>query len=326
MFDIISKATIGAVAGLAIVAVNSGAAHAQDACAVSLMVLGVAQDGGIPQINTADDPAWEDPRLTRLVSSIAVIDSRGATPRRYLFDATPDLREQYRALDRAFPGGDPGRLLDGVFLTHAHMGHYTGLMFFGFESANTRGTPVYAMPRMAEYLRRDGPWSQLVDYGNIELREMAEATPVQLAEGLRVTPLRVPHREEYSEAVGFRIEGPEQSALFIPDIDSWDDWAARGVRLEDEFRAVDYAYLDATFFADGEIPGRDMSGIPHPRVVDTMARLAHLADAERARLRFIHINHTNPLRDPASPESAQLRAAGYRIAEEGEIVCLAERP
>ena len=78
--------------------------------------------------------------------------------------------------------------LSGIFLTHAHMGHYTGLMWLGKEVMGAAKVPVHAMPRMAAYLRSNGPWSQLVKLENIELREMraGEAVPMP---GLVVTPL-----------------------------------------------------------------------------------------------------------------------------------------
>ncbi|MEO1084065.1 MAG: MBL fold metallo-hydrolase, partial [Acidobacteriota bacterium] len=235
----------------------------------------------------------------------------------YLFDATPDFREQLELLDRIAPTdrGAPG--LDGIFLTHAHIGHYVGLMHLGHEAMGARGVPVYAMPRMAAYLRGDGPWSQLVSFGNVELRPLRDGETT-VAGRLRVTPLRVPHREEFSEAVGYRIEGPSKSALFIPDIDSWRQWDEQGQRLEDVISGVDYAFLDATFFADGEIPGRDMRGFPHPRIRDTMARLARRPEAERAKVHFIHLNHTNPALDPRSPERRQIEDAGFHVAARGQ--------
>jgi len=285
----------------------------------TLVVLGIAQDGGVPQAGDAEAPGWADPARRRLVASLGVVDP--ATGGRWLFDATPDLPEQLHRLDAVARRADGHPVLDGVFLTHAHIGHYTGLMFLGHESLGASGVPVFAMPRMATFLRTNGPWSQLVRYENIALRELAAGVPVPLADGLTATPLVVPHRQEFSEVVGYRIDGPRRSVLFIPDIDSWREWDAAGTRLEDVLATVDVAYLDATFFADGEIGGRDMSGFPHPFVTTTMARLAGLPAGERAKVRFIHLNHTNPALWPG-PAREAVQAAGMRVAEEGERVRL----
>lgn len=265
-------------------------------CAVSLVVLGVAQDGGKPQLGNPDDPAWADQSLRRIATSLALVDRRDAKPRRHLFEATPDMREQLHRLDAIAPV-ENSTALDGIFLTHAHIGHYTGLMFLGHESAGASYVPVYAMPRMAEFLGTNGPWNQLVRKENIYLAIMSEGEAETLAPGINVTPFAVPHRQEYSEVVGFRIDGPSKKAVFLPDIDSWEEWDKTGTRIEDVIAGADIAFLDATFFANGEIPGRDMKGFPHPFVSHSMERFAPLSAADKAKVRFIHMNHTNPLLD-----------------------------
>lgn len=294
--------------------------EAEPRCSVELIVLGVAQDGGAPQFGNSFDPAWEDPSLKRLATSIAVVDR--TADRRFLFEATPDMREQIYRLDEVMPvEARPG--LDGIFLTHAHMGHYVGLMYLGFESMGASNVPVYAMPDMTNFLFTNGPWDQLVRYENITLEPLEDRVGVELGP-LTVTPFEVPHRQEYTEVVGYRIAGPDRSALFIPDIDSWEEWDEWGVAIEDMIASVDVAYLDATFFANGEIPGRDMSGFPHPFITHSMERFAPLADEEKAKIRFIHFNHTNRVRYPDSEERATVLAAGYGLADEGERYCLGD--
>ncbi len=290
-------------------------------CDVSLIVLGVAQDAGKPQIGNSNDPAWDDPSLERHATSLALVDYRPPNTKRWLFEATPDLKRQLHRLDGLTPSAASPHP-DGVFLTHAHIGHYTGLLMFGHEAMGAENMTVYAMPRMANYLAENGPWSQLVRYHNIILAIMAAGQPEQLASDIVVTPFLVPHRQEFSEVAGFKIQGPSKTALFIPDIDSWEDWDAEGTQIEDFIRDVDFAYVDATFFADGEIPGRDMSGFPHPFVSHSMKRFASLSETERSKIRFIHMNHTNPLLIPGAQERNVVKKNGFNIAEEDEIMCL----
>jgi pyrroloquinoline quinone biosynthesis protein B len=301
----------------------AGDIAAQDAARTTsspwLVVLGIAQDGGIPQAGSPDHPAWENPELRRRVVSLGLVAP--ASGRRWIFEATPDFREQLHLFDEIAPA-DTSPTLAGIFLTHAHIGHYTGLMFLGHESLGEEGVPVYAMPRMSRFLKDNGPWSQLVRYGNVVLRSLEAGVVVELGESLSVTPFLVPHRQEFAEVVGYRIEGPNRAVLFIPDIDSWEEWDASGVRIEDEIARVDVAYLDATFFSDGEIPGRDMSGFPHPFLTHSMERFSVLPEAERAKVRFIHLNHSNPAADPNGAVRAQIEAGGFRVAEEGERVIL----
>ncbi len=308
-------------AAISLVACSKAPAPEIAACPVSLLVLGVAQDAGKPQIANPQDPAWADESLKRMATSLALIDRRGERVKRWMFEATPDIKEQLQRLDEAAPV-DRKLGLDGVFITHAHIGHYAGLMMFGHEAAGAQNIPAYVMPRMADFLTKNGPWDQLVRYHNIILAIMEEGVAEELGDGLRVTAFLVPHRQEYAEVAGFRIDGPERSALFLPDIDSWEEWDEAGTRIEDMIRDVDIAYLDASFYANGEIPGRDMSGFPHPFVSHSMERFADLPAAEKAKVRFIHMNHTNPLHNPNGRERKTVSKAGFNIAEEGETICL----
>jgi len=290
-----------------------------------LVVLGIAQDGGFPQLGTPPGPEW-DPAATRLVSSLALVDPESG--QRWLFDATPDIGAQVQRLDRLAGRAAGAPIVDGVFLTHAHIGHYTGLLAFGREALGARGVPVYAMPRMRAFLAGNGPWSQLVELDNIRLTPLEANVPVRLNARLSVTPLRVPHRDEYSETVGFIITGPGSSALYLPDIDKWEHWDKAGTRLEEVLAQVDIAWIDGTFMADGEIPGRAMAEIPHPFMVETMARIDAQAPELRQRIRFIHLNRTNPalLRDAlgaSSPAADELVQRGFAVAREGDVWSLA---
>ena len=287
--------------------------HALADASTYIQVLGIAQDAGYPQANCYQAHclrAWEDGGLARMASSIAVVEQRSKT--KYLFDATPDIRQQLYQLHLSAP--DDQYTLNGVFLTHAHMGHYTGLMHLGHEASGTNNMPVYAMPRMRQFLLTNGPWDQLVRYQNIKLMPLADGTPVRLGEFLVVTPFLVPHRDEYSETVGYRIDGPSKSAVFIPDIDKWQRWQTD---IREIVRSADYVLVDATFYADGELPGRDMSQIAHPFVVDSMALFDTLTAAEKSRVIFIHMNHTNPLLFDGSAEQAEVERRGFRFAREG---------
>ena len=288
----------------------AAAASAED---TYVYILGIAQDAGYPQTNCYKPHcrrAWDEPGLRRKTSSIAVVDD--ADKAKYLFDATPDMREQLYELQKIAP--DSEYSLDGVFLTHEHMGHYTGLMHFGHEAAGTAGIPVYAMPRMREYLGGNGPWDQLVRLANIDLMEMTDGAAIRPGSHITVTPFLVPHRDEYSETVGFRIDGPNKSAVFIPDIDKWEMWSTD---IRDVVRSVDYALLDATFFRDGELGGRDMSKIRHPFVAESMDLFESLTAEEKSRVIFIHMNHTNPLLIDGSPEQAEVERRGFKYAREG---------
>ena len=245
--------------------------------------------------------------------SLGLIDKNAK--QKFLFEATPDLPAQLFALDKFLPSKQT--LPDGVFLTHAHIGHYTGLMYFGREAVGAKAVPVYAMPRMEKFLTENSPWSQLIGLKNIEIRNLKDCEIVRLNENLKVTPFLVPHRDEFSETVGFEIAGKNKTAVFIPDIDKWSKWNGD---LKELIRRVDYAFLDATFYKNGEIPNRDMSEIPHPFVEETIKLLEDLSAKDKAKVIFIHFNHTNPLIRKNSKERREVLRKGFRVADEGMIL------
>jgi pyrroloquinoline quinone biosynthesis protein B len=183
-------------------------------------------------------------------------------------------------------------------------------MYFGREAMGSKNMPVYVMPKMREYLSSNGPWDQLVKLNNIAIKELSSQRKVDLGT-ISITPFLVPHRDEYSETVGFKIKGPRKTALFIPDINKWSEW---NTDLVEEVQKVDYAFLDATFFDDMELPGRDMSKIPHPFVIETMETLEDLTYEQKSKVWFIHMNHTNPLLDGDSLESKLVFDKGFRVA------------
>ena len=241
------------------------------------------------------------------VVALGVIDQK--YDRHYLFEATPDIGQQLHDLAQA--GGTSQ--LGGVFLTHAHIGHYSGLMFLGKEALGGKNIPVYSFPKMREYLETNGPWEQLVSENNIVLNTLTGNT-LTLSENLKIVPFTVPHRDEYSETVGYTIIGPNKTALFIPDIDKWERWETS---IEELIKKVDYAFLDATFYDGSELPNRDMNAIPHPFVVESMERLSGLSPEDKKKVYFIHFNHTNPLLNENSTAVKTVQANGFQIARKG---------
>ncbi|MGB5892129.1 MAG: MBL fold metallo-hydrolase, partial [Thermoanaerobaculia bacterium] len=205
--------------------------------------------------------------------------------------------------------------LDGIFLTHAHIGHYLGLAFFGFEAVHTRGLPVWATPRMGEFLRTNGPWSQLVELNNITLQEIVAGAGVKLEEGVSVTAIRAPHRDEYADTLAFRIDGPSRSLFYLPDTDSWVAWSQP---LPEALAGVDYALLDGTFFSLDELPGRSVESIGHPLIRQTLDLLTETVEETGLQVFFTHLNHSNPALDPESPERREIESRGFWVLEEGQ--------
>lgn len=279
-----------------------------------LIILGTAQDGGYPHIGCKKkccELAWKNEKLKRFVVSLALVDPR--TKQWWLFEATPDIKEQLHYF-QALTNSQYKYLPDGVFLTHAHMGHYAGLMQLGREALGAKDVSVYAMPRMKEYLENNGPWSQLVKLHNIAIQSIDTTAPIPLTAELSVQSFRVQHRDEYSETVGFNIITTNRKYLFIPDIDKWNKWDRP---IIDKVKSVDIALLDGTFYDDTELPGRSMSEVPHPFIIESEQLFANEVSVTKSKVRFIHFNHTNPLLwDNA--QQKKVRSKGFNIAVQGE--------
>ncbi len=274
---------------------------------VEAILLGTAQDGGVPQagcycVHCAR--ARANPAERRWVSCLGLVDF--GTRQSWLIDATPDLREQVHALQEYVPGCP----LAGIALTHAHVGHYAGLIHLGREAWNRRGLPVYVSERMAAFLSENVPWSQLMALGNIKPCIVKANHRTALSPNLHLLPVKVPHRDEFSDTMAFVVHGPARELFYCPDIDGWDGWDRD---LRELVSGLDVALLDGTFYSDGELPGRDLSQIPHPLATDTAQRLAGV-DCE---VRLVHLNHSNPLYTPG-PERVWLAAKGVGVGVLGD--------
>jgi pyrroloquinoline quinone biosynthesis protein B len=290
-----------------------------------VVVLGTAQDGGFPQTGCEHAlcaAARRDPKLARHVASLAIhVPASGRT---FLVDATPDLPAQIEEVHtfRRFPEGKTDRApFDGVLLTHAHIGHYLGLAHFGFESLNTKDLPVHCSPRMAEYLRTNGPWSQLVRLDNVELEVFQPGEWFILGDGISVKAFAVPHRDEYSDTMAFLIRGPKRTLLYVPDTDTWKTWTRPLPQVIEEEK-VDYALLDATFYSPDELPDRDIRKIRHPLVTTSLDLLGPLVKKGRVQVWFTHLNHSNPALDRDGAARRNIETHGFHVLDEDDAFAL----
>ena len=281
-----------------------------------IYILGNTQDAGLPHIG-CQHPFCEDNFNVyeeHYTTSIAVVNSD--LKKYILFEATPDITFQLNNLKRNI--FHEFLLPESIYITHAHMGHYTGLMYFGREALGSKDLLVRVLPRMSKFLQNNGPWSQLVDINNIKIKELNFGLSTNELSNISVTPVQVPHRDEYSETAGYIIEGKNKKALFIPDIDKWEKWDRDLSQLAKEF---DFLLIDATFYDSKEI-NRDISEIPHPLVTETIDLLSGLNIENRSKVYFIHMNHTNMMLNPDSKLSKLVTSKGFNIARLGQKLYL----
>lgn len=283
------------------------------------LVLGSVQDGGFPQAGCYT-PRCEAGRALlaaghgRFVSSLALIEP--AAERFYLVDATPDFARQLDLIpEPAFRRRAAARRpFDGIFLTHAHIGHYAGLAMLGREGMGMVNTPAYCTEAMAGFLASNYPWRFLVDQGHMSLRPLTLDTWHRIDPSLEVQLWKVPHRDEIADTVAFVFRGPSASLLFLPDINAWSLWNRN---VAQAVASVDVALLDGTFWSLEELPGRTLNDVPHPLMPQTMDALQAVVDAKRTRVVLTHLNNTNPALDENGPQQAEVARRGFGIAREG---------
>ena len=281
-----------------------------------IYILGNTQDAGMPHIGCKQKFCQDN--FTKYeefyVTSIAVVNSD--LNKYILFEATPDITYQLNHVKNNI--FQEFLLPEAIYITHAHIGHYTGLMYFGREALGSKNLLVKVLPKMSNFLKTNGPWSQLVTLNNIQIQNIKFDISNSELSNVVVTPVQVPHRDEFSETAGYIIAGKNKKALFIPDIDKWEKWDKKLIDLVKDF---DYLLLDATFYDSKEI-NRDISEIPHPLVSETLNLLDSLSDEEKRKVYFIHMNHTNPMLDPDSDLSKSVTNRGFNIARLGQKLYL----
>lgn len=285
----------------------------------SLVILGTIQDGGSPHIackKMCCRELFNRPEEGRNVVSIGIIDPQNQ--KKYIIECTPDFPKQAKQLLK-YSHFTKTEMPDGIFLTHAHIGHYSGLMYLGKEAMNADTIPVYTMPRMRQFIETNGPWNQLVNNKNIVLYPLENNQRVKLTSNLALIPIVVPHRDEYSETVGYIIEGPSKKILFIPDIDKWVKWERK---IIDIIAKVDFAFIDGTFYNGEEINTRNITTIPHPLIIESMDLFKTLPPEEKSKIHFIHFNHTNLVLDSTSKPYNTIIAKGFQIARIHQIIKL----
>jgi len=279
-----------------------------------IIVLGIAQDGGYPHMGCQKNcckMAWKDEKLRKNVVSLALVDP--INKKWWLFEATPDIKQQLQNF-RSKTNNLYPYLPEGVFITHAHIGHYTGLMEFGREVMATKSLKVYVLPKLKAFLEHNGPWSQLVKLNNINLISLTADQPITISNNT-VMAFTVPHRDEFSETAGFKIITPTKKYLFIPDIDKWSKW---NKNIITEVKNVDVAMLDATFYSNTELGNRPIAEVPHPLVTETENLFNKEDRTIKGKIFLIHFNHTNPLLWDNLTQKQVLKN-GFNIAKQWDV-------
>lgn len=281
-----------------------------------IYTLGITQDAGFPQAGCTKiccKEAWKNSAKSKMATCLAIADT--VNKKWWMVEATPDFKNQF-SLFNTLTKNKYSYLPNGIFITHAHMGHYIGLMQLGREAMNSNQVPVYVLSNLKFFLENNGPWSQLVTLKNINLHELNNKSLLQISQGFEVIAFTVPHRDEFSETAGFQFILNKKKVVFIPDIDKWEKYTEDVNQI---FYDCSLAFIDGTFYKDGELVGRSMKEVPHPFVKESMDLFKSLKISLKNKIYFIHFNHTNPLLIKNSKEKHEVLLKNFRIADEGVL-------
>ena len=281
---------------------------------VELHVLGITQDAGRPQLGCTKACCVEDGKPRPRIPVVSLGITQPDPSKAVLIEATPDISSQWSYLTSKNKGVEPSM----IFVTHAHMGHYSGLLQLGREARNTRDVSVFGHPSFVDFIETNQPWKQLVTIKNILPVSMDSRQAVEIGQ-VSIRALQVPHRDEISATYAYLIKGPSKTALFLPDIDKWEKWS---LSIDSLVKTVDFAFIDATFYSSDELPGRNMSEIPHPLVEETIERAKKWSKGTRQKIILTHFNHTNPLLDADNVFYRTILSLGIRVARVGDRVFL----
>lgn len=127
-----------------------------------LVVLGIAQDAGYPQAGCEKECCmafYSGKEEKKLITCLAMVDR--ITKQYWLIEATPDIAAQLKNLQSYLSA--PGYSPDGIFITHAHIGHYSGLMQLGREVMGAKEIPVHLMPQMDSFYLIQWPLEPIGD-------------------------------------------------------------------------------------------------------------------------------------------------------------------
>jgi pyrroloquinoline quinone biosynthesis protein B len=294
-----------------------------------IILLGTGAGGGVPQWNCgcANCRAARDRGAGRTQSSVAV----SADGERWiLLNASPDLRTQLSAHAAFWPRAARDSRVGAVILSDGEIDHTLGLMLL---REGTSPMPVYAPRGVATLL--DGPWPLarvLKPYSGIDVRTLVPGRATAISDsaggslGLTCTAAALARRPpRYATTppgadyeVGLRLEDPISGGVFA--------YVPVAAAVDDDVRALaagaDLLCFDGTFWSDNELEqlgvaaprAREMGHVP---IGGTGGSLESLPRVGAKRTVLVHINNTNPILAPDSPERAQVAAAGVEIGEDG---------
>jgi len=290
---------------------------------MKILVLGAGAGGGLPQWNCRcrnceDARAGLIPPMTQSSLAVSANDADWV-----VLNASPDIRAQLQAVPEMHPPSRRGTPIVSVVLTNADIDHIAGLLTLREKTAFR----VYATGETHAVLAENSVFgvldSDLVQRMDIRLDQAFEAAP-----GLMVTPFSVPGKVALflegealdlkamgEQTIGLRISDGARVLYYVPGCAELPDW------LLARFDDADMLLFDGTLWENDEMRqtgtgSKTGERMGHIAMTGPQGSLARLSGLTKCRKMFIHINNTNPVLQPNSPERAMIEQAGWTITQD----------
>lgn len=299
---------------------------------LSIVVLGTAAGGGVPQWNCGCDNCRAarngHPEMRMSQASIAVSADRQHW---FLINASPDLRQQLADTPALHPRALRHSPIAGVILSNGEVDAIAGLLSL------REGTSfnLYGHKRVLDLLAANSIFNvlkpNLVPRHAIEADNSFEpALPDGAPSGLEILPFLVPGKAALfvednqanadGDTLGFVIRDQASGEKFV----FLAACAALTPELEAYLDGAKLVFFDGTLWTDDEMIRAGLSQktgerMGHMAMVSTIPALAGLGIERKV---FLHINNSNPALRPGSPERQAAENAGWLIPADGMEITL----
>jgi len=256
----------------------------------------------------------------RTQSSVAVSADRR---RWFLINASPDVRTQIEAFPELLPRDGRATPIEAVLLTDSELDHALGLLLLR-EAGAVR---LYATPSAYKTLAEgSGVVRTLERYCPVEWAAVTPGAETPLAGGLTFRAFDVPTTKKdrfgiggtEGRVVGYRLTDQRSGGtlVYLPGVQTL------GPEVRAEIAGCDCLLIDGTCWSDDDLPrlglaaktSREMGHLP---IDGPDGSLALLPDLGVRRTIFVHMNNTNPILLPGSPERRIVEERGMEVAADG---------
>ncbi len=296
-----------------------------------IRVLGSAAGGGFPQWNTnvGLNRALHDgtTRATARTQSSIAVSADGE--RWLLVNASPDVRQQILDFPALRPAPETrGTGIGAILLMDSQIDHTAGLMIL--REGDT--LPIWSTRPVYDDLTTGLPlFTVLGHFCGVDWHEIdtgADAFTIDGVPGLSFRAVELSSAAPpYSPHRGDPHPGDNIGLIVMDDTTGGSLFYAPGLGAPDEAiagiaRDADCLLIDGTFFTETEMidqgvgtkPAATMGHLPQSGENGMLAWLSRFPDTRRV---LIHINNTNPILDPDSPERATVEDADVEVAFDG---------